>query len=166
MALTKITTNIIADDAVTADKIAAGAIDSTHVTGLSTSDISEGTNLYFTDARVGSYLTTNSYATESYVTTAVSNLVDAAPAALDTLNELAAALGDDANFSTTVTNSLAGKLGVSDNAVTASAWQTSRTITLSGDITGSASIDGSADVTITTTYSAADDALAFAIALG
>ena len=36
----------------------------------------------------------------------LANLVDAAPTALNTLNELAAALGDDANFSTTVTNSL------------------------------------------------------------
>ena len=49
------------------------------------------------------------YATESYVGTAISNLVDSAPATLDTLNELAAALGDDANFATTVTNSLATK---------------------------------------------------------
>jgi len=46
------------------------------------------------------------YATESYVSTAVSNLVDSAPAALNTLNELAAALGDDANFSTTVANNI------------------------------------------------------------
>jgi hypothetical protein len=36
----------------------------------------------------------------------LANLVDSAPTALNTLNELAAALGDDANFSTTVTNSL------------------------------------------------------------
>ena len=43
-------------------------------------------------------------ATESYVTTQISNLVDGAPGALDTLNELAAALADDANFSTTITN--------------------------------------------------------------
>ena len=43
-------------------------------------------------------------ATESYVTTQISNLVDSAPSALDTLNELAAALNDDASFSTTVTN--------------------------------------------------------------
>jgi len=50
------------------------------------------------------------YATTTYVDTAVSNLVDSAPATLDTLNELAAALGDDANFSTTVTNSIATKL--------------------------------------------------------
>jgi hypothetical protein len=49
------------------------------------------------------------YATESYVGTQISNLVDSAPSTLDTLNELAAALGDDANFSTTVTNSIATK---------------------------------------------------------
>ena len=80
------------------------------IAAASTSDLSEGTNLYYTDARVGSYLTTNSYATQSYVNTQVSNLVDSAPSTLDTLNELAAALGDDANFSTTVTNSIATKM--------------------------------------------------------
>jgi hypothetical protein len=52
---------------------------------------------------------TTQIATTAFVRTEVSNLVDAAPATLDTLNELAAALGDDANFSTTVTNSLALK---------------------------------------------------------
>ena len=40
---------------------------------------------------------------------ALAEIVDAAPAALDTLNELAAALGDDANFAATVTSGLAGK---------------------------------------------------------
>ena len=49
------------------------------------------------------------YATETYVDTAVTNLIASAPEALDTLNELAAALGDDANFATTITNSIAGK---------------------------------------------------------
>ena len=44
---------------------------------------------------------------------AVTYLVDSAPGALDTLNELAAALNDDANFSSTVTNSLATKLSIS-----------------------------------------------------
>ena len=38
--------------------------------------------------------------------TQLGNLVDGAPTALNTLNELAAALGDDANFSGTITNSL------------------------------------------------------------
>ena len=58
------------------------------------------------------------YATESYVNTSVSNLVDSAPSTLDTLNELAAALGDDANFSTTVTNSIATKLPLAGGTLT------------------------------------------------
>jgi hypothetical protein len=49
------------------------------------------------------------YATESFVGTAISSLVDAAPGALDTLNELAAALNDDANFASTVSLALQGK---------------------------------------------------------
>jgi hypothetical protein len=52
------------------------------------------------------------YATETYVGTQISNLVDSAPAALDTLNELAAALGDDANFASTITTSLSNKSDV------------------------------------------------------
>ena len=49
-------------------------------------------------------------ATKAYVDTEVAALVDSAPGALDTLNELAAAIGDDASFSTTITNSIATKL--------------------------------------------------------
>jgi len=75
-----------------------------------TTNITEGTNLYYTDARVSTYLTTNGYATQTYVNTAVSNLVDAAPSTLDTLNELAAALGDDPNFATTVATSIGTKV--------------------------------------------------------
>jgi len=45
----------------------------------------------------------NGYATESYVDTAVSNLIDGAPVALDTLNELAAALNDDASAAASLT---------------------------------------------------------------
>jgi hypothetical protein len=65
--------------------------------------------------------TTSAVATTSYVDTAITNLVDSSPAALNTLNELAAALGDDANFSTTVTNSIASK---ADDAATTSALAT------------------------------------------
>ena len=50
----------------------------------------------------------------SYTDTKVSALVDSAPTTLDTLNELAAALGDDPNFATTVTNAIAAKLSSSD----------------------------------------------------
>lgn len=45
----------------------------------------------------------------------ISQIVDSAPATLDTLNELAAALGDDANFATTVTTALSGKQDVVAN---------------------------------------------------
>lgn len=56
-------------------------------------------------------------ATTAYVKNVVSDLIGGAPAALDTLNELAAALADDASFSATITTALAGKLGVNDTAV-------------------------------------------------
>ena len=45
--------------------------------------------------------------TKTYVDAAVTNLIDAAPGVLDTLNELAAAIGDDENFATTITNNIA-----------------------------------------------------------
>lgn len=60
----------------------------------------------------------SSFATTTYVDNRFDNLVGAAPAALDTLNELADALGDDANFSTTVTNSLATKAPLNSPTLT------------------------------------------------
>ena len=57
-------------------------------------------------------------ATTSYVTTQINNLINGAPGALDTLNELAAALGNDASFSSTLTNSLAAKLSLSGGTLT------------------------------------------------
>ena len=50
------------------------------------------------------------YALKTYVDTSISNLVASAPAALNTLNELALALGSDANFSTTVATSIGNKV--------------------------------------------------------
>ena len=58
------------------------------------------------DSDVGTYLSTNGYDTAANIK---ADLVDSAPATLDTLNELAAALGDDANFSTTITTSIGTK---------------------------------------------------------
>ncbi len=46
---------------------------------------------------------------DTAVSAAVAALLDSAPGALDTLNELAAALGDDPNFASTITSALAGK---------------------------------------------------------
>lgn len=52
---------------------------------------------------------TTQLATTAFVTSAIATLLDSPPGALDTLNELAAALGDDANFAATMTTALAGK---------------------------------------------------------
>ena len=82
----------------------------TRLATKSTSNLTEGSNLYYTDARVGTYLTTNSYATQSYVGTQIANLVASAPGTLDTLNELAVALGNDPNFATTVATSIGTKV--------------------------------------------------------
>jgi hypothetical protein len=60
-------------------------------------------------------------ATKLYVDTSIADLANSAPTTLNTLNELAAALGDDANFSTTVTNSIASKLTSANVAVTVGA---------------------------------------------
>ena len=60
----------------------------------------------------------NGYATESYVTTQVSNLIDGAPSALNTLNELAAALNDDASASASLTALINANETHIDNAVT------------------------------------------------
>ena len=70
-----------------------------------------------------SWVGSQSYATTSYVTTQINNLIAGAPGALDTLDELAAALGDDSNFATTVTNSIAGKVSKSGDTMTSSGQQ-------------------------------------------
>ena len=87
---------------------------------------------------------TGNYATSAELTAAVSNLVDAAPGALDTLNELAAALGDDANFATTVTDAIALK-------ATASTLSTVATTGAYADVTGTPTLS-----TVATTGAYAD----------
>lgn len=66
-----------------------------------------------------SYVTTSAlesmaYATTTYVMDKVNAIIDGAPAALDTLNELAAAINDDANFASTVTTALGNKANSAD----------------------------------------------------
>ena len=65
-----------------------------------------------------SWVGSQSYATTSYVTTQINNLINGAPGALDTLSELASALGNDSSFATTVTNSIASKLSLSGGTMT------------------------------------------------
>ena len=88
-------------------------------------------------------------ATKNYVDTEISGLVDTAPGTLDTLNELAAALGDDANFSTTVTNSIATKLPLAGGTMTGDiVFNTGQTIDgyiVETSATGSAEIPAGTD---------------------
>jgi hypothetical protein len=82
---------------------------------------------------------TTQVATTAFVGTAVSNLVASAPAALDTLNELATALGNDASFSTTITNSIGLKAPIASPTFTG---------TVSGitkSMVGLGSVDNTAD---------------------
>jgi hypothetical protein len=135
---------------------------------LSTTDVSEGTNLYYTDTRVKTKLNTETVVSgstqiltlvsidednmvsnsdtklptqqsvKSYVDAQVSGLVDSAPGTLDTLNELAAALGDDANFATTVSTTISGKVSqsleiISGNGLTGGGnLTTNRTLAVGG----------------------------------
>jgi len=62
------------------------------------------------------------YATETYVSNSIANLVNSAPALLDTLGEISNALGNDASFSTTITNTLANKLNTNAFSNTANTW--------------------------------------------
>ena len=74
-------------------------------------------------------------ATKNYVDTEVSALVDSAPGTLNTLNELAAALGDDASFSTTITNSIATKLPLAGGTMSGAIAMGTSKITGLGDPT-------------------------------
>ena len=73
-------------------------------------------NEYITETELNAkgYLTEHQsldgLATETYVNTKVSELVDSAPETLDTLKELSTALGDDPNFATTVSNQIGNKV--------------------------------------------------------
>jgi hypothetical protein len=93
----------------------------------------------------------------SYTDAAIAALSDSAPATLNTLNELADALGDDANFSTTVTNSIATKLPLAGGAMTG-AITTNSTFDGRDVATDGSKLDGieaSADVTDATNVTAA-----------
>ena len=96
---------------------------------------------------------------KAYVDTEVAGVVDSAPSALNTLNELAAALGDDANFSTTVTNSIGTKLPLAGGTMTGnivmSGSQTVDGRDVSADGTKLDGIENSADVTDATNVDAA-----------
>ena len=118
-------------DATSLKKVPVSSVGATN-----TDSITEGSsNLYYTNARADARITNaikdednmvsnsathipSQQSVKAYVDTEVAGLVSSAPGTLDTLNELAAALGDDASFSTTVTNSIATKLPLAGGTMT------------------------------------------------
>jgi hypothetical protein len=78
---------------------------------------------------------TTQVATTAYVQTEINDLIASAPGALDTLNELASALGNDASFSTTVTNNLATKLPLAGGTMSGAIAMGTNKITGVGDPT-------------------------------
>lgn len=107
--------------------------------------------------------------TKAYVDRAIAQLVNGSPAALDTLYELAEAIGNDPNFAISVTTVTGNKVDKADttlvaqpnkilylnqdgelgtNATSASRLKNSFDLALNGDVQGSVQIDGSSDVSI------------------
>ena len=103
MANTKVTTNVIANSAITVDHLHSSLDLSSKTLSATTQSASDNTT---------------KVATTAYVTTAIDNLIDSAPGTMNTLNEIAAAINDDANFNTTVTNLIAGKLPLAGGTMT------------------------------------------------
>lgn len=97
-----------------------GAVTLPSSLSLATPDSTDNSTKVATTAWIRAYVGSLSYATASSVTTAIANLVASAPTTLDTLNELATALGNDPNFATTITTSIGTKV------------PQSRTITING----------------------------------
>ena len=102
-------------DTAEADAISTASADATSKANAAESNANTYTDDLIGDATVDG--TAGNTVTDR-IASAVSDLVDSAPGTLDTLNELAAALGDDANFSTTVTNSIAEKVAKSGDTMT------------------------------------------------
>ncbi len=132
-----------------ATKVKTGVIDSGAITSALITDASiTADDLHTTLDLTGKTVTVatasasdndTSVASTAYVTTAIANLADSAPSTLNTLNELAAALGDDENFSTTVTNSIATKLPLAGGTITGN-LKVDASFTVNGNVDTSASL--------------------------
>ena len=131
--------NFATDAELASAIVTASAAAVAYADALTTADVAENTNLYFTNERAvnagsATYIlqTSQQGIINSASAAAVTAVLDGAPGALDTLNELAAALGDDSNFATTVTNSLSAKLNISTASAT---YATIASPTFTGTVT-------------------------------
>ncbi len=135
---------------------------------LDTDAISEGsTNQYFTTARARSSVSAGTGISYNSTTGAIStsaipnaSLANSAVTVGTTSISLGSSATTLAGLSSVTSTSFTGALtGNADTATSAGKWTTARTITLGGDLTGSVSVDGSANVTLTATVAANSVAL-------
>lgn len=87
---------------------------------------------------------TNFVATREYADQLIENLVDAAPTTLDTLNELAAALGDDSNYAATITSALGQKAPLQSPTFTGTVTLPNDTVTNDMLVNDAITINGNA----------------------
>lgn len=135
------TTDTLTNKTLTSPTINGGTIATATVTSATIASGTLSTDLVAGGFKITGLATpssTGDAATKGYVDTQVSNLVASAPGTLDTLNELAEALGDDPNFATTMTNALAAKLSLSGGTMTGAIAMGTNKITGLGTPTASA----------------------------
>jgi hypothetical protein len=159
-----ITGNVTGD--LTGNVTSAGSSSFNNVTIDGTLNMNAGTTATITN--LTSPTNANDAATKGYVDQEVSALVDSAPGTLDTLNELAAALGDDADFSTTITNSIATKLPLAGGTMSGEIAMGSNKITGVTDPTGAqdASTKAYTDAQRDTRVAKVGDTMSGALAMG
>ena len=104
---------------------------------------------------------TTKIATTAYVTAAVNSLIDSAPGTMNTLNEIAAALNDDASFNTTVTNAIATKLPLGGGTMTGNLI-----VNASLDISGDIDVDGTTNLDVVDIDGAVDMASSLTMSAG
>ena len=132
----------VADTGVTVTDTGSGnialTVDNAAVLTLSAGSIYAG----------GSYSPSQDYdlSTKKYVDDEINGLVDSAPGTLDTLNELAAALGDDANFAATINASINGKLSLTGGTMSGDINMGGNDITNAGTFSGTATSAQYADL--------------------
>jgi hypothetical protein len=149
---------------VTLDGVASTLTSKTITSGTLGSDLAAGT---YKITGLGTPSANTDAATKSYVDTQVAAVVASAPGTLDTLDELAAALGDDPNFATTVATSIGAKVAKAGDSMTGALSMGNNKITdlatptASTDATNKSYIDtlfGSTTAAATSATSAANSA--------
>ena len=122
MANTTIPSELIAADAITGAKIADNAVDTAHLSAdcVTTAKIADNVALGGSPTTTTQAESDDStkIATTAYVVDKITTLIGGAPSTLNDLNELAAAINDDANYNSTLTTALATKLPLAGGTMT------------------------------------------------